>query len=153
MQADVYLRCIWAIFEAARSELIRASVVLGSNLPIIDDARKVNSFDHRTLQDAHDILAATFRYLHDDGGQFRILEDVESQQERYLSAWIDWLYKQFEEIVTYRKFAMSIVECVVYANTELGYLAENRSCGILLNRFDAIDWMYPSGYLKVYQSE
>jgi hypothetical protein len=150
VQHDQYSRSIGNIFKAARSELLRADAVIGSNLLIAKKVREVTAFDHRVLQDAHDIIAAAFRYHHDDGGQLRLFEDPERQRLRYLSSWTLWLDEQIQELVSYAQFVRSTVECVVFSNTEMGYMAENRLCDLLLTHFSAGDWMFQEGYLKIY---
>ncbi len=150
VQHDEYPRSICGIFKSARDGLIRADAILGSNLLITEKARKVQTFDHRVLQDAHDIMAATFRYHHDDGGQLRLDEDPEHQRLRYLRTWTNWLNKQLEELVHYPQFVRSTVECIVFPNTVMGYMAENRLCDVLLTHFSAGDWMFQVGYLRTY---
>ena len=149
-QHDGYFRSIGNIFKAARVELLRADAILGSNLLIAEKARDINTFDHRVLQDAHDIIAAAFRYQHDDGGQLRLGENPETQRLRYLRSWTLWLDEQLQELVHYTQFVRSTVECIVFSNTEVGYMAENRLCDLLLTHFSAGDWMFPDGYLKTY---
>ena len=150
VQHDEYPRSIGTIFKSARDGLIRADAILGSNLLITEKAREVQSFDHRVLQDAHDIIAAAFRYRHDDGGQLRLGEDPEHQRLRYLRAWINWLNEQLGELVHYPQFVRSTVECIVFSNTAMGYMAEDRLCDVLLTHFSAGDWMFQNGYLRTY---
>lgn len=152
VQHDEYWRSIGSIFEAARTELLRADAIIGSNLLIAEKAREIGKFDHRVLQDAHDIIAAAFRYNYDDGGQLKLGETQKDQRLRYLREWVLWLSEQLAELARHSQFVRSTVESVVLSNTEVGYIAENRLCDLLLTHFSAGDWMLQGGYLKTYVS-
>ena len=150
VQHGEYGRSVGNIFNAARSAFLQADAILGTKLLIAEKAREVQAFDHRVLQDAHDILAAAFRYRHDDGGQLALGESSDAQRLRYLIEWTQWLEEQLHELVMYRQFARSVVECVIFSNGEAGYIAENRLCDLLLIHLSAGDWMSQDGYLKTY---
>lgn len=151
VQHDEYGQSIGRIFEAARSEFIHADAVLNAKLLMAEELRAVTTFDHRVLQDAHDIIAAAYRYRHDDGGQLQLGESRDTQQIRYLRQWTSWLTSQLKELVRYPQFVRPTVESVLFANTEMGYTAENRLCDTLLTHFSAGDWMKRDGYLKAYK--
>ena len=151
VQYDEYDRNIGRIFSSARDELAHADAILDAKLLITDTALAVKRFDHRVLQDAHDIIAAAFRYHNDDGGQLRLFEDAEKQRARYAHEWNEWLGRQLLLFLRYPVFVRSVVECVVFANNVMGYMAEDRLCAFLLSYYNAVDWMKEDGYLKVYK--
>lgn len=151
VQYDEYDRNIGRIFSSARDELAHADAILDAKLLITDTALAVKRFDHRVLQDAHDIIAAAFRYHNDDGGQLRLFEDAEKQLARYAHEWNEWLGRQLLLFLRYPVFVRSVVECVVFANNVMGYMAEDRLCAFLLSYYNAVDWMKEDGYLKVYK--
>ena len=91
VEHDEYGQSIGRIFEAARSEFIHADAVLNAKLLMAEELRAVTTFDHRVLQDSHDIIAAAYRYRHDDGGQLQLGESRDTQQIRYLRQWTSWL--------------------------------------------------------------
>lgn len=153
VQHDEYGHSIWRMFESARSEFIHADAVLVTRLPIVEQARAVKSFDHRVLQDAHDIIAAAYRFRHDDSCQLQLLESPDLQPIRYLRHWSNWLGGQLQELVRRPLFVRATVESVVFANTDIGYKAENRLCDTLLIHFSAGDWMSSDKYLKTYKPE
>jgi hypothetical protein len=123
MQHDSYNHNVAAIVEAARAALIHADAILQSNLKIAEEAREIKGFDHRTLQDTHDILAMTFRYLNDDGGQLKLSETCEEQNNRYLHTWNKWLGDQLSEHAKNPLFVRSVVEAVIFSNSEMSYMA------------------------------
>lgn len=147
-QHDEYMHIVGRIFHSARSTLVKADATLETNLLIAERARSVDGFDHRVLQDAHDIMAAAFRHLHDDGGQLGLFENAETQCTSYLTKWTAWLDNQLVELVQCPQFVRSAVECVLFSNAEMGYMAENRLCDFLLTYYGAGDWAYRNGYLK-----
>lgn len=152
VQHDEYMRSVVRIFNAARAELAHADAIIGSNLLIVEKARATTAFDHRVLQDAHDIMAAAYRYRHDDGGQMQLFGDPDKQKDEYLRAWVDWLSEQLTELIRSPQFVRSVVECVIFANSVMGHAAEARLGDFLLEHYSAGDWAFPDGYLKVYPS-
>lgn len=151
VQHDDYGRNVVKIFKAARSELIHANAILESHLLIVKKAKEVSSINHRALQDAHDILAAAFRYQWDDGGQLALFEKHDSQSSRYSFEWTSWLERQLQDLVRYPQLVRSVVQSVVFTNTEMGYMAEGQVCAFLLSYFNAEDWMFEDGYLETYK--
>ena len=145
VQHDDYMRSVGSIFRAATSALVRADALLGTELLIVEKARAVTTFDHRALQGAHDILAATYRYRHDDGGQMRLFEEASAQATRYCAHWRMWLGEQLQELVEYPQFVRSVVESVIFANSVMGTLAERRACGVLHSHYSTGDWELLSG--------
>lgn len=125
--------------------------MLDASLLITDKALAVKQFDHRVLQDAHDIIAAAFRHHNDDGGQLRLLEDADKQRTRYVHEWNEWLERQLLWFLRQPPFVRSVVECVIFTNNVMGYMAEDRLCDFLLTHYNAIAWMRKDGYLKTYK--
>lgn len=152
VQYDEDDRNIGRIFSSARAELAHVDAILDANLLITDTALAVERFDHRVLQGAHDIIAAAFRYHNDDGGQLRLFEDADTQRTRYVHEWNEWLEKQLLCFLRHPPFVRSVVECVIFANNVIGYMAEDRLCDFLLTHYNAIAWMRKDGYLKTYKS-
>lgn len=150
-QHDEYDYNIGRIFSSARAELAHADAILELNLLITDTALAISRFDHRVLQDAHDIMAAAFRYRNDDGGQLRLFEDADTQIARYVHEWNAWLASQLRDLVRHPSFVRSVVECVIFSNKTMGYMAENRLCELVLSYYGADDWMHQNSYLKTYK--
>jgi hypothetical protein len=150
VQHDLYLESVDRLFDAARKALVRADEILGTQLLIVEQAKAIDRFDHRVLQGAHDILAATYRHRDDDGGQLRLLEPPEVLRSRYSMAWQQWLNAQLDELAKLHGFVRSTVQAVLLANTELGYVAERELCALLVSRYDLSSWEGPGGYAAVY---
>lgn len=150
IQHDRYPLSITEIFSSCRRAMTKAEVILGIRLDDVEKARDIINFDHQVLQDTHDIIAAAYRYKFDDGGQLMFGESIEEQSNRYLNGWANWLEKELDELIGYRKFAHSVIDCVIKENTDMGYQAEYTVADILLTHYSAEDWMYPDGYPKTY---
>jgi hypothetical protein len=146
-----YPQSVTRIFLSCRRAMSKAEAVLGICHVDVEKAREIVNFDHRVLQDTHDIIAAAYRYKFDDGGQLKLGESIGEQSNRYLSGWVNWLEQELDELTGYRGFAHSVIESVIHENTETGYQAEYAAVDILLSHYSAEDWMRPDrGYLKAY---
>lgn len=62
IQHDLYGKYVGIIFDKARKEYLKAEVVLGINTEVGDKLKQANGFDHRTIQDLHDVIAGKFRF-------------------------------------------------------------------------------------------
>jgi hypothetical protein len=140
VQHDAYPRSVAQLYETAREALLWADKVLETRLLIAEKARDTTRFDHRVLQDAHDILAAAFRHSCDDGGQLRLLESEAERANRYRSTWLEWLQDQLTDLSKNPQFVRSTVQAVVLANSELGYEAERVVCQLLVVRYGLDHW-------------
>ncbi len=150
IQNDHYSSYVSELFSAAKRKFIQADAILNANLKITASAKIIDNFDHRVLQDAHDIIAATYRYRFDDGLQGDLFESEDELRKRYLVGWEEWFFAELETLVNYPDFVRSVVECVVFANTQLGYTAENTVCNVLIYRYGLEDWSYADSYVATY---
>lgn len=147
VQHDLYNRHVVAIFDAARLALCVANNLLGTKLLIAEKAGCIEYIDHRSLQAAHDIMAAAYRYRHDDGGQL-LLWDDQGQYTRYASAWADWFRRQLDELAKYPDFVRPTVEAVLFKNSPMGYFAEDALSDMLIGHYDMDKWSPSGPYVK-----
>ena len=124
LQHDQYSSYVSELFLATKKKFIQADAILNANLKITASPKLIEHFDHRVLQDAHDIIAATYRYRFDDGLQGDLFQSDEDPRKRYLAGWAEWFFAELETLVNYPDFVRSVVECVVFANTQIGRIAE-----------------------------
>jgi len=150
-QHDLYGRHVSKIFEAAKFKLIQADSILNANFLITKKARDIDSFDHRILQNAHDIIAAAYRYRYDDGGQLNLFRRDITIQDYYKIEWARWFDKELDSLLGYSLFVRAVVECVIYPNSNLGHAAEHSICYILISHYNIEDWGYPDSYVKIYK--
>lgn len=151
VQHGLYSRHVSELFNATRKALVWADDALCTDLLVAAKARAVEGFDHRVLQDAHDIMAAAFRHKCDDGAQHCLVERERDLGERYRLAWPMWFAAELEALVKSPRFVRSVVQAVLLANGELGYTAERDLCGLLITHFAMDEWGFVDGYVKVYR--
>lgn len=149
VQHDMYMRNVGAMFQTARRALAHADAVLGAGLLITEKAKSVESFDHRVLQDPHDIIAAAYRHEYDDGGQLQLWPKSE-QRSRYITGWSNWFQDQLVVLVEYPQFVRAVVEAVLFSNSTMGYIAEHNACDVLITHYSMEDWAFSDGYVKTY---
>ncbi len=149
-QHDSYMQNVGALFHGARTALVYAEAVLGTDLLIVEKAKAIDQLDHRVLQDPHDIIAAAYRHLHDDGGQYRLLHRNHDLRSRYNADWNEWFSAEIQALVKHVRFVRSVVESFVFTNSPLGPVAEHSVCDVLMTRYGMEDWGFADGYVKTY---
>lgn len=150
-QHDLYGRHVFKIFEAAKLKLIQADSILNANFLITKKARDIDSFNHRILQNGHDIIAAAYRYRYDDGGQLKLFRRDINIQDYYKIEWARWFDEELNSLLGSSLFVRAIVEYVVFSNSNLGYAAEHSVCYFLISHYNMEVWGYPDGYVKIYK--
>ena len=138
------------MFRQAKLRFILADMILQANLPIIKEIRAIEQLDHRVLQDAHDIIAATYRYRHDDGGQLNLFRQDQKLEDYYASKWTQWYEDKITELLESSEFVRFVVLAVLHTNTKNGYEYEHRLCDFLICHFSMGDWSGEVSYLKTY---
>ncbi len=143
VQHDIYPGRVSYLLHTARQVYLKAEAILGiSTVPgiLVPDA---DSFDHRVLQNMHDIIAASFRYyranrLHPEL-PFPGQEDDTKRIERL---WDDYYTSEVRELMQSEPhLARAVVVAIAFENTDIGYAAEDTGQTILLNRYADIPWL------------
>jgi hypothetical protein len=135
-QHDVYGEALGVILRECRHFISLASDLLDTQKPIpgIGDLK----VDHRTLQEAHDILAAVWRHRTNSVQPelFGPIADKSSPKQ----AWLSWLQ---DELRTWDsdphliRLTWSIIE---NQNVKIGYDAEAALSEALFNRYRDVPW-------------
>lgn len=152
--------CYWGkvgqLFTAARDRYVAACRFIGFETVVCKRIIKIDGFDHRVLQTAHDKIAAYYRFAHDDGGQmplFPLEEPVPmlvydsekaSYEEELLWKWSQFYNQEVKQLAGEDNIAHAILNAVLYQNTPKGYEAED----LLAERLE-----YRYGELKIRDSE
>jgi hypothetical protein len=68
----------------------------------------MDGFDHRTLQLAHDRIAAFFRFAHDDGGQLQLGETDAGYRRRVADTWREFVLTEVERLTEDNEFTRAI---------------------------------------------
>ena len=139
IQHDVYGEVVSYLFRAARETYGSAYRVVGVETALAKDV-KVRTFDHRTLQYVHDMIAARFRFLYLDRfqPQFPGLLDDLSDEQRVLGLWREFYPKEIARLLDENsELPRLILTAAVYPDPdERGIAAESQL-------YDLLKTLYP----------
>jgi hypothetical protein len=94
VQHTVYGEMVVRLFTGPRDRYLAAAALLRVDSELTQRLRSMNGFDHRTLQMAHDRIAAFFRFARDDGGQLRLGESEADYRRRLEEAWREFVQSE-----------------------------------------------------------
>ncbi len=136
-QHDVYGEALGQIIAECNRLARFARDVVGDS--VADGWGTTDRVDHRTLQWAHDLLAAAWRY-HNPVRQ-TVLELPEFQNPQTLEVrWLDWLSKEVKSWMERPMLVREVQNVITNANTGVGYAAEARLSLALCERFEEVPW-------------
>ena len=139
LQHDVYGQALGIIAETCQDYARSAQRILFDNA---DDSEFIHRFDHRTLQDAHDTIAAAWRYrcLLEVRQMPLPMDDDWTGSPDFKGHWLNWL---LEEVRSW-KHSPFLVRCVVKIlknqNQPKGYKAEADLKWELMIRYGDVPW-------------
>ena len=155
-QHDVYSDALGIIVRTCNLFALRARALLDdTDHP---DWGTVETFDHRTLQRAIDLLAAVWRFRH-DARQFELSVDVRHPRWRrplvdreapvkphdllaeVPGRWLDWLREEVDGWLHSPHLVRSVQLVVANQNEPAGYVAESQLELDLLGRFEDVPWI------------
>ena len=154
-QHDVYRDALGIIVRKCNLFALRARALLDDTAH--PDWGTVERFDHRTLQAAHDVLAAVWRFRH-DARQFELSGDVlHPRRDRPLvdlepsvepqdplvevpGRWLDWLRGEVDGWLHSPHLVRSVQLVLANQNEPAGYVAESQLTLDLLDRFEDVPW-------------
>ncbi len=140
-QHDVYGQALGAIIQVC----YRLTLFAKSLLDDKDHASwgTIETYDHRTLQSAHDILAAAWRFQNDFRQSVLPLERRPEPLAPHTpeNLWLWWLRDEIEKWVWQPTLVRDVLLILGNQNQPIGYAAESRLCLALLDRFRAVPWV------------
>jgi hypothetical protein len=95
--------------------------------------------DHRTLQVAHDIVAAAWRWM--DTWRNPELGYASRNYETLEEAWLGWLREEVDGWIDQPEVIRLVQVILSNQNEDVGYVAETKLGLILIDRFPSVDWM------------
>jgi hypothetical protein len=137
LQHDVYRAALEIIVTGTNTFALAARHVLR------DESHpswgQVDCVDHRTLQVAHDILAAAWRWqiLPAEPELFQQPEDQPFGLEQ---AWLTWLRQEVVRWIDEPEIIRLVQIVLSNQNEPTGYAAESRLGSVLLERFKEVPW-------------
>jgi len=142
MQHDAYWEFIWTIVNAARKRYLDAESVLRCYAPMSIQVRQLESIDHRTVQDVHDLIAAFYRFKR----RTEILFPLESNLR---DDWYSFLREEAAGLCESADFVTGVLDACIHANTDIGYAGEKRAKHVERERY----WTMFEYTLPRYQPE
>lgn len=140
VQEESYGTNLSLIFSVAKKQYINANLILQvnhSNIPLLT---KINSFDHRVLQAAHDTIAAAFRYKNQNIKQLNLFDNINDESSEYNKLWSEWIYNELSNLKDNATFVRNVIEALIHSNKEQGYAAEDRLHEFLADYYSVEDW-------------
>ncbi len=121
-QHQCYGEVLWIIVKAAIKQYSHAEAILQCCGSMSLQLRQVESesFDHRTVQDVHDLIAAWYRFKRRTERLFPLEADLRED-------WHEFARTEAAELCRSADFVTGFLDACVYANTEQGYAGEERA--------------------------
>jgi hypothetical protein len=135
VQHAAYGEMVVRLFTAPRDRYLAAAALLRVDDKLSEQLRSMDGFDHRTLQLAHDRIAAFFRFAHDDGGQLQLGETDADYRQRQADSWRAFVQSEVERLTTDNEFTRAICTATAFGNKEPGVAAEHWLDQFLRDRY------------------
>ena len=137
LQHDVYREALRIIVSTCNQYAVFARGVLNDTRHL--DWGTVRTFDHRTLQGAHDLLAAAWRHR-SDYRQPELPFEAEEALSHVKEHWLRWLQQEVTDWLTQPKLIRLVQVILTNQNTAPGYTAEVQLSLEILERFYEVPW-------------
>jgi len=125
-QQAAYGHLVGFLYHYARERYLRAARLLKVESPLFLIVRDKSSFDHRALQDAHDRIAAHYRFTHMDAAQSSLGLDQKTHEETLTQRWTEFFEAETQRLAESDDVNIAILEAVAYQNSEIGMASERR---------------------------
>jgi hypothetical protein len=136
IQHDTYSRNVGMLFWYAREHYTQAARLVGVQTELAERIARADQFDHRVLQDAHDEIAAYYRFAYDGRGQIPLpLEGTPPYQAWLQQHWTTFFEAEVQALAQDPAIARAILNAVAYQNTDRGYASEKELLALLKLRY------------------
>ena len=140
MQHEIYGEMIAYMFGSARRRYQEAAMLLDVKTDLSESLIDQYSVDHRTLQRAHDLIAAYYRFKHDDGGQLQLNENAEAYRLRLRNSSREFFQAEVDHLLQYAEFTRAIVTAGICHDQKRSNRATDRLCLFLEDRYSEMEW-------------
>ena len=137
-QFRLYSEMLVRLYSRPRDQYLAACRLVQIDTDLAIRLRSMNGFDHRTLQDIHDLIAGWFRFSNDDGGQLRLGETDQSYVERLERNWRTFFEDEVTNLISDDEFARNVLVATAFGNTDRGYAAEAQLRERLKGRYSSM---------------
>jgi len=95
------------------------------------------TFDHRTLQHQHDLLATVWRY-HNQVSQMRL--DCDEDKSGIQTRWLTWLSDEVDDWIERPEWVRLVQTILDNQNSPAGYRAETLLSLAIMDHFSSVPW-------------
>lgn len=147
---DYALSSCFYIFSMARKAIMFYTDSNPLFFPERDKLISINNFDHRVLQNAHDQIAAYYRWCNSSVKPPVFVGEMKDYQDFLHEIWVAYLRYEIAQL-TFRnlQFAEMIVRAVLFENTPQGYAEEDKITIILEKRYGNLFKDERNAFLKI----
>jgi hypothetical protein len=132
LQQGVYGELVGLLFRRARRRYESACILVGVTDELRTMSNSVARFAHKSVENAHDLIAARFRSLHPDALHLKPAEPADVAEALLRRAWIDFFENEVRDLCEASDdFTRSTLESVIHSGQERGAQAEKKVAEIL----------------------
>lgn len=113
----------------------RAEELCAIRTALGDIARSLQGFDHRTVQGAHDLMAAWYRFRF---GRAPLFRDAPADPTEMRAAWRQFASEEIGRLLESPAVTRRLLLAVAYANKPVGLEAERELAELLKRRYSAM---------------
>lgn len=120
VQADTYsgtYNHVGSLYGICRNRFRDSARLMDLTSELIEAVNSAFLFDHRTLQEAHDIIAAYYRYAVDKGQPDLNFEGSDCGRVM-LESWVAWFRSELEILVQFDSFTRNVCIAAVFPNPD-----------------------------------
>lgn len=136
IQHDVYSDALRIMVDGSLSHIRAAYSLMRYEYP--DNLDRFRRFDHRTLQLAHDVIAAAWRY-HCIKTEMPLFFHTD-RISRTANRWLTWLQTEVSLWFDQPDIVRNLIIVLANQNIENGYRAEDLLTKALVKRFWSVPW-------------
>ena len=136
LQHDAYGDMVRAVFSTAKNAYLHAEMIIGACTNLGKLAKEEKTFDYRTLQHLHDVIASEFRRVHRDklAELSRLTFPNDANHLNYADTlWRNYLQEEVDRLIRVRPDVVrDILTAALYPNPDpQGMFAESRLTELL----------------------
>jgi hypothetical protein len=132
VQSDLYDELLGILYGYPRERYLGACRLAQSSTELAKRVETESGFDHRTLQETHDFIAAWFRFLQKEKGGRTLFETEEGYRERLACEWRSFFKSEVRNLTADDDFVRAVLTAAVFSNPDkAGCAAEARLDEIL----------------------
>ena len=137
LQHDVYHEALGIITGTCQEQMRIAHALLEDW-----EWEFIESYDHRTMQDVHDVLAAVWRFRYEiEIRQFELpFERPNSKEPNFVGHWLRWLREEVESWTHYPERIRLVVKILRNQNQPEGYQAETALYWNIIEACSDVPW-------------